>query len=116
LLFIESISCVYSIKMPESGAVYQPTTVGYAYDTRDGSRFGIGSSFSRIMSRHKFNTKSWLEWILFSVAVAAFIAGLTTMLVNLVSPDSEMNTQQKVLIFNYNYLLKDNNKFCLLIK
>ncbi|OXU24003.1 hypothetical protein TSAR_006269 [Trichomalopsis sarcophagae] len=84
------------IKMPESGAVYQPTTVGYAYDTRDGSRLGIRSSFSRIMSRHKFSTRNWLEWVLFSVAVAAFIAGLTTMLVNLVSADDQASTPKKI--------------------
>ncbi|XP_031782596.1 uncharacterized protein LOC100679747 isoform X1 [Nasonia vitripennis] len=82
--------------MPESGAVYQPTTVGYAYDTRDGSRLGIRSSFSRIMSRHKFSTRNWLEWVLFSVAVAAFIAGLTTMLVNLVSADDQASTPKKI--------------------
>lgn len=84
--------------MPESGAVYQPTTVGYAYDTRDGSGLGIRSSFSRIMSRHKFSTRNWLEWVLFSVAVAAFIAGLTTMLVNLVSADDQASTPKKVSI------------------
>lgn len=82
--------------MPESGAVYQPTTVGYAYDTRDGGGFGIRSGFSRIMSRHKFSTRSWLEWVLLSVAAAAFVAGLTTMLVNIVSADGETNHPQKV--------------------
>lgn len=85
--------------MPESGAVYQPTTVGYSYDTRDGGGFGIRRNFSRIMSRHKFSTRNWLEWVLFSVALAAFIAGLTTMLVNLVSADNE-ESPQKVLVVN----------------
>ena len=83
--------------MPESGAVYQPTTVGYAYDTRDGVGLGIRSGFSRIMSRHKFSTRQWLEWVLVSVAAAVFVAGLTTMLLNLVSADDEANSPQKVL-------------------
>ncbi|XP_014209451.1 uncharacterized protein LOC106640081 isoform X1 [Copidosoma floridanum] len=75
--------------MPESGAVYQPTTVGYSYDTRDGSGFGIRNNFSRIISRHKFSTRNWLEWVLFSVAITAFVAGLTAILVNLVSSSNE---------------------------
>ena len=78
--------------MPESGAVYQPTTVGYSYDTRDGN--GIRSLFSRIMSRHKLSTKKWIEWVIFTVAIAAFIVGLTTLLLSLVSEDNK--TQDKV--------------------
>lgn len=87
--------------MPESGAVYQPTTVGYAYDTRDGSSrlSGVRSNFSRIMSRHKFSTRNYLEWVLFTVAVTAFVAGLTTVLVNLVTSDVESSTPQKVKKF-----------------
>ncbi|XP_014229801.1 uncharacterized protein LOC106654431 isoform X2 [Trichogramma pretiosum] len=75
--------------MPESGAVYQPTTVGYSYDTRDGG-LGIRRSFSRIMARHKFSTRSWLEWVLFTVALAAFTAGLTMMLVNVFHSGEEV--------------------------
>lgn len=83
--------------MPESGAVYQPTTVGYAYDTRDGNRLsGVRSNFSRIMSRHKFSTRNYLEWVLFTIAVTAFVAGLTTVLVNLFTSNSQPIPDQKV--------------------
>lgn len=79
--------------MPESGAVYQPTTVGYSYDTRDG---GIRRSFSRIMSRHKFSTRNWLEWVLLTVGIAAIIAGFTTMIINLTS-DGETDAPKPVI-------------------
>ncbi|XP_018315127.1 uncharacterized protein [Mycetomoellerius zeteki] len=83
--------------MPDSGAVYQPTTVGYTYDSGgDGSGGGGGGGaaglrhgFWRIVSRHKLNSRKWLEWTLLSVALCFFVAGLTTMLVNLVSAEEE---------------------------
>ncbi|XP_011498229.1 PREDICTED: uncharacterized protein LOC105362473 isoform X2 [Ceratosolen solmsi marchali] len=81
--------------MPESGAVYQPTTVGYAYDTRDGGRFGIRSNFSRLMSRHKYELKTCLEWVLISVAVATFIIGHGMFLASLLSPDPKPIVQEK---------------------
>lgn len=76
--------------MPDSGAVYQPTTVGYTYDSGGdgtGSAGGIRSGFWRIASRHKISSRKWLEWTLLSVGVSFFVVGLTTMLVNLVSSD-----------------------------
>jgi len=86
--------------MPDSGAVYQPTTVGYTYDSGgDGSGGGGGGGaaglrhgFWRIVSRHKLNSRKWLEWTLLSVALCFFIAGLTTMLVNLVSTEESSKT------------------------
>ncbi|KAF7391646.1 hypothetical protein HZH68_011189 [Vespula germanica] len=76
--------------MPDSGAVYQPTTVGYTYDSGGdgtGSAGGIRSGFWRIASRHKINSRKWLEWTLLSVGLSFFVVGLTTMLVSLVSSD-----------------------------
>ncbi|XP_071575554.1 uncharacterized protein [Temnothorax nylanderi] len=84
--------------MPDSGAVYQPTTVGYTYDSGgDGSGGGGGGGgggaaglrhgFWRVMSRHKLSSRKWLEWTLLSVALCFFVAGLTTMLVSLVPCD-----------------------------
>lgn len=76
--------------MPDSGAVYQPTTVGYTYDSGGdgaGGGGGLRSGFWRIISRHKLSSRKWFEWVLFSVALSFFIAGLTTMLVSLVSDD-----------------------------
>ncbi|XP_043504958.1 uncharacterized protein LOC122525973 isoform X2 [Polistes fuscatus] len=77
--------------MPDSGAVYQPTTVGYTYDSGGdgtGSAGGIRSGFWRIASRHKINSRKWLEWTLLSVGLSFFVVGLTTMLVSLVSTDN----------------------------
>ncbi|XP_011050132.1 PREDICTED: uncharacterized protein LOC105143471 isoform X2 [Acromyrmex echinatior] len=86
--------------MPDSGAVYQPTTVGYTYDSGgDGSGGGGGGGaaglrhgFWRIVSRHKLNSRKWLEWTLLSVALCFFVAGLTIMLVNLVSAEESSKT------------------------
>ncbi|KMQ95920.1 hypothetical protein RF55_3834 [Lasius niger] len=92
--------------MPDSGAVYQPTTVGYTYDSGgDGTGGGGGGGgglrhgFWRIMSRHKLSSRKWLEWMLLSVALCFFVAGLTTMLVSLVAADgssSQTSTAQEV--------------------
>lgn len=81
--------------MPDSGAVYQPTTVGYTYDSGgDGSGGGGGGGaaglrhgFWRVVARHKLSSRKWLEWTLLSVALCFFVAGLTTMLVSLVSAE-----------------------------
>ncbi|XP_011172637.1 uncharacterized protein LOC105205039 isoform X1 [Solenopsis invicta] len=84
--------------MPDSGAVYQPTTVGYTYDSGgDGSGGGGGSSgtaglrhgFWRVVARHKLSSRKWLEWTLLSAALCFFVAGFTTMLVSLVSADGD---------------------------
>ncbi|XP_017885644.1 uncharacterized protein LOC108628325 isoform X2 [Ceratina calcarata] len=74
--------------MPDSGAVYQPTTVGYMYDS-GGEGIGGGgttfrSGFWRVISRHKLNSRKWLELLLSSAAICFFVAGFTTMLVSLV--------------------------------
>lgn len=85
--------------MPDSGAVYQPTTVGYTYDTGGngaGGGGGLRSGFWRIISRHKLSSRRWLEWVLFSVALSFFVAGLTTMLVNLVSDDTTPDNKIEV--------------------
>ncbi|XP_076246731.1 uncharacterized protein LOC143186816 isoform X2 [Calliopsis andreniformis] len=77
--------------MPDSGAVYQPTTVGYTYDSGGdgaGGGGGLRSGFWRIISRHKLSSRKWFEWVLFSVSLSFFVAGLTTMLVSLVSDDT----------------------------
>lgn len=74
--------------MPDSGAVYQPTTVGYTYDSGGegaGGGGGLRSGFWRIISRHKLSSRKWFEWAQLSVAVCFFVAGLTTILVSLVS-------------------------------
>ncbi|XP_011862522.1 PREDICTED: uncharacterized protein LOC105559082 isoform X2 [Vollenhovia emeryi] len=85
--------------MPDSGAVYQPTTVGYTYDSGgDGSGGGGGGGggaaglrhgFWRVVARHKLSSRKWLEWTLLSVALCFFVAGLTTMLVSLVSAEDD---------------------------
>ncbi|KAG7202448.1 hypothetical protein KM043_018748 [Ampulex compressa] len=85
--------------MPASGAVYQPTTVGYTYDSGGdgpGGGGGLRNGFWRIISRHKISSRKWLEWVLLSVALSFFVAGLTTMLVSLVSADdtSEESTSK----------------------
>ncbi|XP_043463918.1 uncharacterized protein LOC122499556 isoform X2 [Leptopilina heterotoma] len=83
--------------MPESSAVYQPTTVGYAYDNGRDPRItsGLRSSFSRLFSRHKFSSRKWLEWLLLSVSFCIFVAGLTELIVHLASDDdSTMNKAQ----------------------
>ncbi|XP_029035310.1 uncharacterized protein LOC114872365 isoform X2 [Osmia bicornis bicornis] len=74
--------------MPDSGAVYQPTTVGYTYDSGGdgaGGSGGLRNGFWRIISRHKLSSRRWFEWVLLSVAVSFFVAGLTTMLVSFIS-------------------------------
>ncbi|XP_015108383.1 uncharacterized protein LOC107035476 isoform X2 [Diachasma alloeum] len=78
--------------MPDSEAVYQPTTVGYTYETGGdshevGGGSGLRNGFSRIMFRHKVSTRKWLEWVLLSVALCATVAGFTTLVVNLVASD-----------------------------
>ncbi|CAL7935302.1 unnamed protein product [Xylocopa violacea] len=76
--------------MPDSGAVYQPTTVGYTYDTGGdgaGGGGGLRSGFWRIISRHKLSSRKWFEWVLLSVALSFFVAGMTTMLVSFISDD-----------------------------
>ncbi|XP_044005188.1 uncharacterized protein LOC122850178 isoform X2 [Aphidius gifuensis] len=79
--------------MPDSDAVYQPTTVGYTYehggdggDVNGAAR--IRSGFSRIIYRNKVSTRKWLEWVLLSVALCATVAGLATTLVNLLTSGS----------------------------
>lgn len=89
--------------MPDSGAVYQPTTVGYTYDSGGdgtGSAGGIRSGFWRIASRHKINSRKWLEWTLLSVGLSFFVVGLTTMLVSLVSSD-DINQRTTEVINNF---------------
>ncbi|XP_011642345.1 uncharacterized protein LOC105430464 isoform X2 [Pogonomyrmex barbatus] len=89
--------------MPDSGAVYQPTTVGYMYDSGgDGSGGGDGGAglrhgFWRVMSRHKLSSRKWLEWTLLSVALCFFVAGLTTMMVSLVSVDYSPRTSDETV-------------------
>ncbi|XP_011313798.1 uncharacterized protein [Fopius arisanus] len=76
--------------MPDSEAVYQPTTVGYTYENGGDSHEGgprLRNGFSRIMFRHKVSTRKWLEWVLLSVALCATVAGFTTLVVNLVASD-----------------------------
>lgn len=89
--------------MPESSAVYQPTTVGYAYDNGRDTRGsgGIRSGFSRIISRHKLSSRKWLEWVLLSVSFCVFVAGLAVMIVNLVSADdiTTSNSHDVIIIF-----------------
>lgn len=86
--------------MPDSGAVYQPTTVGYTYDSGgDGAGGGgsLRSGFWRIISRHKLSSRKWFEWVLLSIALLFFIAGLTTMLVSFVSDDTSQENKIKVI-------------------
>ncbi|XP_043248340.1 uncharacterized protein LOC122395087 isoform X2 [Colletes gigas] len=85
--------------MPDSGAVYQPTTVGYTYDSGGdgaGGGGGLRSGFWRIISRHKLSSRKWFESVLLSVAVSFFIAGLTTMLVSLVSEDTSQENKIEI--------------------
>ncbi|XP_017761800.1 PREDICTED: uncharacterized protein LOC108551955 isoform X2 [Eufriesea mexicana] len=85
--------------MPDSGAVYQPTTVGYTYDSGgDGAGGGgsLRSGFWRVISRHKLSSRKWFEWVLLSVALSFFIAGLTTMLVSFVSDDTSQENKIEV--------------------
>lgn len=85
--------------MPDSGAVYQPTTVGYTYDSGGDGAGGVGSlrsGFWRIISRHKLSSRKWFEWVLLSIALSFFIAGLTTMLVSFVSDDTSQENKIKV--------------------
>ncbi|KOC64484.1 hypothetical protein WH47_01068 [Habropoda laboriosa] len=87
--------------MPDSGAVYQPTTVGYTYDSGgDGAGGGgsLRSGFWRIMSRHKLSSRKWFEWVLFSVALSFFVAGLTTMLVSFVSNDTSQENKTEIKV------------------
>ncbi|XP_015610322.1 uncharacterized protein LOC107275076 isoform X1 [Cephus cinctus] len=77
--------------MTDSGAVYQPTTVGYTYDTGgDGGGGGgrVVGGFLGILSRNKVSSRKWLEWALLLIALVALVSGLTTMLVNLVSVEN----------------------------
>lgn len=81
--------------MPDSGAVYQPTTVGYTYDSggdgTGGGGNGLRHGFWRIMSRHKLSSRKWLEWVLLSVGLCFFVGGLATILVNFVCTPSRTN-------------------------
>ncbi|XP_057321716.1 uncharacterized protein LOC130665391 isoform X2 [Microplitis mediator] len=95
--------------MPDSAAVYRPTTVGYSYEANgDGNESGVGvgggvglrNGFSRIMFRHKVSTRKWLEWVLLSVALCATVAGLTTMLVNVIASESSLPSE----------IVQDNSK------
>ncbi|XP_035721911.1 uncharacterized protein LOC118441514 isoform X2 [Vespa mandarinia] len=100
--------------MPDSGAVYQPTTVGYTYDSGGdgtGSAGGIRSGFWRIASRHKINSRKWLEWTLVSVGLSFFVVGLTTMLVSLVSSDdiNQRTTEVKQESSTHSTLLATEN-------
>ncbi|XP_053971215.1 uncharacterized protein LOC128894937 isoform X1 [Hylaeus anthracinus] len=87
--------------MPDSGAVYQPTTVGYTYDSGGdgaGGGGGLRSGFWRIISRHKLSSRKWFEWVLISVALSFFIAGFTTMLVGLVSDDTSQQNKIEIKV------------------
>ncbi|XP_014477719.1 PREDICTED: uncharacterized protein LOC106746062 isoform X1 [Dinoponera quadriceps] len=81
--------------MPDSGAVYQPTTVGYTYDSggdgTGGGGGGLRHGFWRIMSRHKLSSRKWLEWVLLSVGLCFFVGGLATILVSFVCTPSRTN-------------------------
>ncbi|XP_074093968.1 uncharacterized protein LOC141524172 isoform X2 [Cotesia typhae] len=88
--------------MPDSAAVYRPTTVGYSYEANgDGNESGVGvgggvgirNGFSRIIFRHKVSTRKWLEWVLLSVALCATVAGLTTMMVNVIASGSSVPSE-----------------------
>lgn len=82
--------------MPDSGAVYQPTTVGYTYEnTGDGTRSGDGfrHGFWRIMSRHKLSSRRWFEWMMVSVAFCFIFAGLVTLLVIFTTGNDETDTR-----------------------
>lgn len=84
--------------MPESEAVYQPTTVGYTYDAGGDANEpgnGIRNGFSRIIFRHKVSTRKWAEWVLLSVALCASVAGLATLLVNLMAAGDDSASDSK---------------------
>ncbi|XP_060811399.1 uncharacterized protein LOC132904704 isoform X2 [Bombus pascuorum] len=86
--------------MPDSGAVYQPTTVGYTYDSGGDGAVGGGSlrsGFWRVISRHKLSSRKWFEWVLLSVALSFFIAGLTMMLVSFVSDDTSQENKIEII-------------------
>ncbi|XP_071878662.1 uncharacterized protein isoform X2 [Bombus fervidus] len=86
--------------MPDSGAVYQPTTVGYTYDSGGDGTVGGGSlrsGFWRVISRHKLSSRKWFEWVLLSVALSFFIAGLTMMLVSFVSDDTSQENKIEII-------------------
>ncbi|XP_032689098.1 uncharacterized protein LOC116852648 isoform X2 [Odontomachus brunneus] len=84
--------------MPDSGAVYQPTTVGYTYDSggdgTGGGGGGLRHGFWRIMSRHKLSSRKWLEWVLLSVGLCFFVGGLATILVSFVCTPSRTNVPE----------------------
>nr|XP_034190953.1 uncharacterized protein LOC117609132 isoform X1 [Osmia lignaria] len=85
--------------MPDSGAVYQPTTVGYTYDSGGdgaGGSGGLRNGFWRIISRHKLSSRRWFEWVLLSVAVSSFVAGLTTMLVSFISDGTSQENKFQI--------------------
>ncbi|XP_034190963.2 uncharacterized protein LOC117609132 isoform X2 [Osmia lignaria lignaria] len=85
--------------MPDSGAVYQPTTVGYTYDSGGdgaGGSGGLRNGFWRIISRHKLSSRRWFEWVLLSVAVSFFVAGLTTMLVSFISDGTSQENKFQI--------------------
>nr|XP_033321377.1 uncharacterized protein LOC117217694 isoform X1 [Megalopta genalis] len=97
--------------MPDSGAVYQPTTVGYTYDSGGdgaGGGGGIRSSFWRIISRHKLSSRKWLEWVLLSVALSFTAAGLTTMLICLVSDDTPQENKIEIKVDDHPTTSKTN--------
>ncbi|XP_012252439.2 uncharacterized protein LOC105683989 isoform X2 [Athalia rosae] len=78
--------------MPDNGAVYQPTTVGYSYDTGVGGFLGIAS-----ISRHKFNVRKWLEWAIASVGLALCAAGLLMSVTYLASGSQSINDPESVV-------------------
>lgn len=81
--------------MPDSGAVYQPTTVGYTYENGgDGARSsdGFRHGFWRIVSRHKISSRRWFEWMMVSVAFCFIFAGLVTLLVVFTTRNDETDT------------------------
>ncbi|XP_078035105.1 uncharacterized protein LOC144469076 isoform X2 [Augochlora pura] len=97
--------------MPDSGAVYQPTTVGYTYDSGGdgaGGGGGIRSSFWRIISRHKLSSRKWLEWVLLSVALSFTAVGLTTMLICLVSDDTPQENKIEIKVDDHPTTSKTN--------
>lgn len=98
---IAKIAYISREDMPDSGAVYQPTTVGYTYDSGGdgaGGSGGLRNGFWRIISRHKLSSRRWFEWVLVSVAVSFFVAGLTTMLVSLISDGTSQESKIQVTL------------------
>ncbi|XP_031846230.1 uncharacterized protein LOC116432899 isoform X2 [Nomia melanderi] len=97
--------------MPDSGAVYQPTTVGYTYDSGGdgaGGGGGLRSSFWRVISRHKLSSRKWFEWVLLSVALSFTAAGLTTMLIRLVSDDTSEENKTEIKVDDHSTTSKTN--------